>query len=83
MRFLNAAETGGWAVTLKSGGVVVLWADSFSIEGDTHLFSSLVDASAEEREHLRINARTPTDEDRVVITIATIPSEEIASLRSY
>jgi len=83
MRILNAVGTRGWLITLRSGGVIDLWADSYSIEGDSHVFSMLVDANAEEREHVRINARTPSNEDRVVITIATIPSDDIAELVSY
>jgi hypothetical protein len=72
----------GWSVKLLSGSVIEIWADSFSEADGRHVFSLLVDATAKEQESLWIEGTTPSNPDRVAITVASIPSSEISAVRT-
>jgi len=73
-----------WYVTLKDGEVVSVWADSFSEDDGNYVFGALVDASRDEQEYpnIEITNRTPSNPDRVVVTVARFPCSAVASIAS-
>ena len=69
-----------WLVTLHSGSVIELAADSYS-EVDDHLwFDVLVDASPEEQSEMIVTWRVPDSPERVAVLVAKIPATEVASV---
>ena len=61
-----------------------VWADSYSAEDRDYVFSALVDASLEEQGYpdIEITNRTPSNPERVVVTVARFPRSEVASIAS-
>lgn len=71
-----------WHVTLRCGTVVELWADGYSIEAGTYVFSLLVRASPEDQAELDVTARTPSDPDRVGVAVARISLAAVQELHT-
>ena len=75
MRFVTSG--GNWEITLRDGGVVHVWADGYQ-ELDGHYdFGVLVDLAGEPSDSLVITNRTPSDQDRVVISLARFPTAAV------
>jgi hypothetical protein len=69
-----------WLVTLRSGSVIELAADSYSeIDGDLW-FDVLVDAHPEEQSQMVVTWRVPHSPGRVGVLVAKIPAAEVASV---
>ncbi len=69
-----------WLVTMRNRTVLTLWADGYSVIGDEHVFSVLMDASKAERSGLDIVARTPSNPKRVSAVLARVPSAAIGEM---
>jgi hypothetical protein len=71
-----------WHVTLQGGALVSVWADSYSEEDRDYVFSALVDASQDEQGYpdIEITNRTPSNPDRVVVTVARFPRSAVQSI---
>src|SRR4051812_25954849 len=77
MRFITAG--GNWEITLGDGCVIRLWADGYQ-ELDGHYdFGVLVDVEGKAPDTLVITNRTPSDPDRVVISLARIPGSRCSA----
>ena len=71
-----------WNVRLHSGHTVQVWADGYTEEADSFVFSALVDATETEQANLDITARTPSNPERVIIVIARFPTDSVDSILS-
>jgi hypothetical protein len=71
-----------WQVTLRSGAVVQLWADSYSEEDGHHTFGVLANVPPNARDGLQIAGETPSDPLRVVVALAQFASEDVVAVRS-
>lgn len=82
MRFAAGAPT-RWAVELRDGTTVEIWADGFQREGDHYTFSALFDL--DEGESLPPDAvvmgETPSDPRRFILAVARIPKAAVQLLR--
>jgi hypothetical protein len=59
-----------------------IWADGFGQQDGFHLFSLSVKATPEEQQSLWIESRAPSEPNFLMITVAKIPSSEIADIRT-
>ena len=75
-------ELSGWNLTMRDGTSIQIWADSYGEEDGAYVFGVLANVPQPEQERLDINARTPSDPERVVVTLARIPSELVEMIRS-
>jgi hypothetical protein len=77
-----AARPFQWLLTLRdSRDVIEVWADSVGEEDGYFVFSVLVDATKQEQELLDVTGHTPTNPDRVIITVARFPTQAIDNPR--
>src|SRR4051812_19769528 len=77
MRFITAG--GKCEITLGDGCVIRLWADGYQ-ELDGHYdFGVLVDVEWKAPDTLVITNRSPSDPDRVVISLARIPGSRCSA----
>ncbi|MBU2670570.1 hypothetical protein KOI35_44430 [Actinoplanes bogorensis] len=68
-----------WVVTLRSGAVLELAADSYNEENGNAEFHILADATADEQEILEIVSRGAGGR-RVIVLVARIPMAEVGSI---
>ena len=87
LRMRNVCTPSRWLVTLTTGAGVEVWADS--VEGlagpedqRDYRFESLVDATPDEQLQLHVSGRTPSNPERVLVTVARFPRECVASVSS-
>lgn len=66
-----------WDVTLKSGSMLVVWADAYSELTDEFVFFTAVRASPEEREGLEVVSDFFHDPEDIFIVTARIPRNEV------
>lgn len=71
-----------WRVSLRSGLTLDLWADSYSEEGGEFLFGVLADVPMDEQREVRICDRSPDSQQRVVVVLAAIKSDEVAEIKA-
>lgn len=71
-----------WQVRLWSGPAIEVWADSYGVEDGTYTFEVLVRATADGQKSMRVGGRTPTDPERVLVVVATIPVTEVELIQS-
>lgn len=71
-------------VTLESGAVVVIAANTYGRTEDHYVFEILVEAPKKEREldWVRITSTNPTDSKRVTVAVMAIPVAEVESINS-
>jgi hypothetical protein len=62
--------------------MVEVWADGYREEDGRHVFSVLGYVPVGEQSGLRVSGRTTTNAERVMVVLATIPSDEVANVRS-
>jgi hypothetical protein len=74
-----------WAIRLVSGAEIALWADGFEEVAGEYVFGNLVDATPDEQTlpHVEVTNRTPSNPARVVVTVARIPIDAVATLGTY
>ena len=77
---LNTPEE--WVVHLHDGSVVRVWADAAEglagPEDDRdYRFMNLMDVSSEDQEHFDIVGRTPSNAERVLVTVAHFPRSAV------
>jgi len=80
MRLITSLDR--WRVTLQTGAEIEVWADGYTEEGGRHVFGVLADVDPDEHDRLAIGGKTPSDPRRVIVTLAVIPSDQIATVRS-
>lgn len=82
---LCSGVPGRWTIRLVSGTEIALWADSFQESPDEYVFGNLVEATPLEQTSpdLEITNRTPSDPQRVIVTVARIPASEVADVLTY
>ena len=61
---------------------VTVWADGYSEDGEDLVFGLLVRATSEEQERLEVTSRTPSDAERVVVTVARLPQSSVLRVTS-
>jgi hypothetical protein len=70
-----------WELTLVGGQTLEVWADGYSETEGWYEFTVLADAEESEQQQLEIASRTPSNPLRVLVTVARIPHEIVASIR--
>ncbi len=75
-------ELSGWNLTLRDGESIEIWADSYEEQGGSYVFGVLANVAEDARSRLDISASTPSDPDRVVVTLARIPTDLVEVIRS-
>lgn len=71
-----------WVIELRSGALIDLWADAFSVENGHYLFGVLVDASPEELGEVSVISRPARDTGFFEILVAKFPEAEVARVES-
>jgi hypothetical protein len=73
-----------WQVVLRDGSAVGIWADAYGEKNGHYTFEILADATPEERADpdLVIDAETPSNPERILITVARIPIDLVANVYS-
>ena len=71
-----------WLVTLADETEIEVWADGYTEEAEWFVFSVLVDASETEQRDLDVVARTPSRKERVMITVARVPTAAVRKVLS-
>lgn len=71
-----------WQITLKSGNVLGLVADSYGRQGDFYVFDILVEATEEEQanDYLMITAETPSNPQQIMIAVASVPVADVKEI---
>jgi len=72
-----------WIVHLHDGSTVDVWADSAEglagPEDDRdYRFSNLMDVGPPDRAHFDVTGETPTNPERVVVTVAVFPRSSVS-----
>ncbi|GAB3740833.1 hypothetical protein [Microlunatus parietis] len=75
-------EIDTWRVKLKNGSSVLLLADMHGETSTHHLFSILVDATKEEQERLHLEGTTPTNPERVLVSVAAFALDDVEDIQS-
>ena len=70
-----------WELELIGGQNVEIWADGYSEADGWYEFTVLADAEDSEQQQLEIAGRTPSNPRRVLVTVARVPQEIVASIR--
>lgn len=78
MRILS--DGGEWHITLTDGNVVRLWADGYETTEDHHEFGMLVDTEGAVAVPVRVTNRTPSDPNRVVVSVGRFPIAAVAKI---
>jgi len=81
MRMLNTPNK--YVIHLRDGGAVTVWADAAEgLAGPEderdYRFVNLMDVSPEDQPLFDIHGRTPTDPERVIVTVALIPRSVVS-----
>jgi len=71
MRILTTV--GEWEVVLTSGSVLRVWADGYQEIDGHYTFGILIDAEHDLSDTALVTNRTPSDPERVVVSVARIP----------
>ncbi|MFC7623152.1 hypothetical protein [Microlunatus sp. GCM10028923] len=67
---------------LKNGSSVLLLADTHSETSTHHLFNVLADAAEEEQKNLHLVGTTPTNTERVLVSVAAFALEDVEDVQS-
>jgi hypothetical protein len=70
-----------WEMTLVGGQILEVWADAYHEAEGWYEFNVLADAAESEQKELEITGRTLNNPQRVIVTVARVPQEIVASIR--
>jgi hypothetical protein len=78
----RSTEPSAWRVTLASGSVVDVWADSYQELDAFVIFSTLIDAERPPQDSTLIVARTPSNPLRLDVAVARFRKSDVSDITS-
>jgi hypothetical protein len=71
-----------WRLRLQDGTILKIWADGFQERDEELVFGILVRAGEAEQNALDVTNRTPSDSERVVVTVARVHRSAVKEVLS-